>query len=81
MVLNSIPMKPFTSKVCQRTKLLIALFFRLLNKFLSVMWRSGFRENEASKMVISRFSLESEMLHHFQVNFFNVIGIAIFNVI
>ena len=45
------------------------------------MLRPGFRGNEANKMVISSFSLESEMLHHFQANFFNMIGIAIFNVI
>ena len=32
-------------------------------------------------MVISTCSLESEILHKFEVNFFNMISIGIFNVI
>ena len=45
------------------------------------MLQSASRKKEASKMVISTFSLESEMLHNFQAIFSNMIGIAIFKVI
>ena len=45
------------------------------------MLRLAFRRKEASKMVISTSSLESEMLHKVEVNFFNMISIAILNVI
>ena len=45
------------------------------------MLRLVFRGKEASKMVISTCSLESEIFHKFEVNFFNMISIAIFNVI
>ena len=34
------------------------------------MLQSNSRGKEASKMVISTFSLESEVLHNFQANFF-----------
>ena len=42
------------------------------------MLRSAFRGKEGSKMVISKFSLESKILHNFQVNFSNMIGKAFF---
>ena len=45
------------------------------------MLRLAFRGTEANKMVISTRSLESEILHKFEVNFFKMISIAIFNVI
>ena len=44
------------------------------------MLGSAFRGKEVTKMFILTFSLESEMLHNFQVNFSNMIGIAIFKV-
>ena len=42
------------------------------------MLRLAFRGEKGSKIVISKFSLESTMLHNFQVNFSNMIGKAIF---
>ena len=44
------------------------------------MLRLAFGGEKGSKMVISKFSLESKMLHNFLVNFSNVIGKAILSI-
>ena len=50
----------------------------LLQSQLVSMLRSAFLGEEGGKMVMLKFSLESKMLHNFQVNFSNMIGKAIF---
>ena len=50
----------------------------LLQPHLVSMLRSAFLGEEGGKMVMLKFSLESKMLHNFQVNISNMTGTAIF---